>query len=207
MSTSSDRPRDTYDARAADGPYASDVDRQHAEYGGMKFGADFFGWLTAMGVTLLLTALLAATGTAIGLGLGVDTQEVTSGEASTVGIIGAILLLIVMFVGYFAGGYVAGRMARFDGLKQGLGVWLWAIIIAILVAVLGLIAGTQYDLFVQLNAFPRIPLSEGELTWGSVITAIVLALASLGGALLGGVAGVRYHRKVDRAGYAEPRAI
>jgi hypothetical protein len=27
-----------------------------------------------------------------------------------------------------------------------------------------------------------------------------VALASLGGALLGGVAGMRFHRKVDRAG-------
>ena len=33
----------------------------------MKVGAAFFGWLTATGTALLLTALLAAAGTAAGV--------------------------------------------------------------------------------------------------------------------------------------------
>ena len=41
--------------------------RQRDEYGGINWGAAFFGWLVAIGVAALLTALLSAAGTAIGL--------------------------------------------------------------------------------------------------------------------------------------------
>jgi hypothetical protein len=108
--------------------------------------------------------------------------------------------VVVLFVSYFCGGYVAGRMARFDGAKQGLAVWLWAVAIAIVVAIIAAIAGSQYNILGSLNSFPRIPVSEGNLTAGSIVTAIVAALISLAGAVLGGTAGMRFHRKVDRAG-------
>ncbi|HET9302496.1 MAG TPA: hypothetical protein VFO20_06955, partial [Propionibacteriaceae bacterium] len=90
--------------------------------------------------------------------------------------------------------------ARFNGLKQGLGVWLWAVILAILVAVAGWLAGAQFDIFAQVNSFPRIPVNEGTLTTEGIIVAIGVVAASLVGALLGGLAGMRYHRRVDRAG-------
>jgi hypothetical protein len=179
------------------------VDHQRAEFGGVKIGAAFFGWLTAMGTAVLLTALLAATGAALGLGV-LEDPEAAADEAAqnpeTVGWVGAIALLIIVFVAYWCGGYVAGRMARFNGMRQGIAVWLWAIVIAIIVGLLGLLAGAQFDVLVDLNAFPRIPLSEGELTAAGIITAVVVALASLGGAILGGMSGTRYHRRVDRAG-------
>ena len=41
--------------------------RQREEYGGINWGAAFFGWLVAVGVAVLLTGLLAAAGAAIGL--------------------------------------------------------------------------------------------------------------------------------------------
>ncbi len=41
--------------------------QQRERFGGMKFGACFFGWLTATGTAVLLTALLAAVGTGLGL--------------------------------------------------------------------------------------------------------------------------------------------
>ncbi len=53
------------------------VRRQKERFGGMKFGACFFGWLTATGTAVLLTALL----TAVGLGVGSSTG-VTSSQAS-----------------------------------------------------------------------------------------------------------------------------
>jgi hypothetical protein len=93
-------------------------------------------------------------------------------------------------------------MARFNGLKQGLGVWLWAVIMAILVAVAGWLAGARFDVLAQLNSFPRLPVNEGTLTTAGVIAAIGVVAASLIGALLGGLAGMRYHRRVDRAGLA-----
>ena len=51
-----------------------------------------------------------------------------------------------------------------------------------------------------MNSFPRLPLNEGTLTTAGVLAAIGVVAASLIGALLGGLAGMRYHRRVDRAG-------
>ena len=94
-------------------------DRQREEYGGFNFGAAFFGWLVAVGIAVLLTALLSAAGAAIGL------TEVSEGQArsnaETISIVGGILLIAVLAISYYAGGYVAGRMSRFDGGRQGLG--------------------------------------------------------------------------------------
>lgn len=182
-------------------------DRQHERFGGVKVGSAFFGWLTAMGTAAILTALLAAAGAALGLGVAGTPDEAADDalqNAGTVGWIGAIALLVVLFVAYFCGGYVAGRMARFDGLRQGLAVWVWALVIAIVVALVSVVLGSQYDVLVDLNAFPRIPVSEGELTVAGIVTAVIVALASLGGALLGGWTGTRYHRRVDRAGLEGP---
>lgn len=177
------------------------VDRERKQFGGFKFGSAFFGWLTATGTAVILTALVTATTAAIGMGI-TDNGEVPmdEGDATTIGIVGAIVLVVVLLISYFCGGYVAGRMARFDGLKQGLAVWLWALLIAIVVAIISALAGSQFNVLANLNSFPRIPLNEGALTTGGIIVVIVLALAPLGGALLGGVAGMRFHRKVDRAG-------
>jgi len=180
------------------------LEREKSEFGGMKFGSAFFGWLTATGTAVLLTAIVAAAGAAVGLGAsGGDTDNAVdqaNKNASTVGIIGAIALAVILFVAYYCGGYVAGRMARFDGAKQGIAVWLWAVIIAVVVAVLSLVLGSQYNVLGTLNSFPRIPLTEGSVTLTGVITAIIVAIVSLGGAILGGIAGMRYHRRVDRAG-------
>ena len=179
------------------------VAREREAFGGVKVGAAFFGWLTAFGTATILTALLAATGAA--LGLGAEDVEAAADQvgldAGTIGWIGAIALLVILFVAYYCGGYVAGRMARFSGIVQGLAVWVWALVIAIVVALLGVVVGSQYDVFADLNVFPRIPLSEGDLTLAGIVTAVVVALASLGGAILGGKAGTHYHRKVDRAGF------
>jgi hypothetical protein len=184
------------------------VERERQEYGGFKFGSAFFGWLTATGTAVLLTALVAATGAAVGLGVtdggqvgtGNGSGSIDGDQAATVGIVGAIALVVVTLLAYFCGGYVAGRMARFDGVKQGLAVWLWAVVIAVVVAIVGAIAGSQFNILANVNGFPRIPLNEGDVTTAGIITAVAVALASLGGALLGGVAGMRFHRKVDRAG-------
>jgi hypothetical protein len=107
---------------------------------------------------------------------------------------------VILFVAYFAGGYVAGRMARFSGAKQGVAVWIWAVVIAIVVAIVTAVAGAQFNVLGRLNSFPRIPVDEGTLTATGVITLVVVALISLVGAVLGGLTGMRYHRKVDRVG-------
>ena len=173
---------------------------QKERFGGMKFGAAFFGWLAASGTAVLLTALLAAAGTAIGLGNNMQVPDPASPSAQTVGLVGAIVLLAITLIAYFAGGYVAGRMARFNGAKQGLGVWLWAVIAAVVIAILSLVAGAQFNILGTLNGFPRIPVNEGTLTTAGLLTAVVVALVALLGAILGGIAGMRYHRRIDAVG-------
>jgi hypothetical protein len=179
------------------------IAREKERYGGVKIGSAFFGWLTATGTAVLLTALVAGAGAAVGLSATGSAQEAgkaASDNAATVGIAGAIALIVVALVAYYCGGYVAGRMARFNGAKQGFAVWLWAVVIAIVVAVIAAIAGSQFNILANVNAFPRLPLNEGDVTTAGVITAVLVALASLGGAILGGLAGMRFHRRVDRAG-------
>jgi amino acid transporter len=172
--------------------------RQRAEYGGFNIGAAFFGWLVAVGLAVLLTALLSAAGAAIGL------TQLTEGEAKsaadTISIVGGILLIVMLAVSYYAGGYVAGRMSRFDGGRQGLGVWLLGLAVTVALAVLGAVAGSEWNLFSQVN-LPRIPIDEGSLATGAGIALVLILLSTLVAAIAGGKVGERYHRKVDRAGY------
>jgi len=183
------------------------VARQKEQFGGIKAGSAFFGWLTATGTAVLLTALVAAAGAAVGVSTGTSVSSATSqaskgtGTAQTVGITGGIALLVVLLLSYYCGGYVAGRMARFNGLRQGLAVWLWAVLIAILVAVVASIAGSQYDVLGTLNSFPRLPVSTSTLSTGGIIALVAVAVVSLIGALLGGLAGMHFHRKVDKAAF------
>lgn len=93
----------------------------------MKFGSAFFGWLTATGTAVILTAVLAATGTAIGLGNNANASravDATSWNAGTIELVGGIVLALILLFAYYFGGYVAGRMMRFGGVKQGVAVWL-----------------------------------------------------------------------------------
>ena len=174
-----------------------DRERQHEEFGGFNWGASFFGWLVAVGITALLTALLSAAGAAIGL-TELSDQEARS-SADTISIVGGALLIAVLAIGYYAGGYVAGRMSRFDGGRQGLGVWLIGLVVTLVLAALGAIAGSEYNLLGQLN-LPRIPIDEGSLAAGALIALAVVLLATVVAAVAGGKVGERYHRKVDRVG-------
>ncbi|MGH3995530.1 MAG: hypothetical protein ACRDSN_24070 [Pseudonocardiaceae bacterium] len=181
------------------------VARERAEFGGIKIGSAFFGWLAATGLAVLLTALVAGIGVAVGLGTGTDDA---ANNPEAVSLAGAVLLMVILFLSYYCGGYVAGRMARFNGARQGLAVWLWAVVIAIVVAVVAAVAGDRYDVLARLDGFPRLPVSEGELPAAAIVTALALAAASLVGAILGGLAGMRFHRRVDRAGLEpEPTTV
>jgi hypothetical protein len=179
--------------------------REKERYGGVKLGSAFFGWLTATGMAVLLTALLAGGGAAVDLGGLADVDQAVQDagrNAETIGIAGGVALLVILFVAYFCGGYVAGRMARFDGIRQGLAVWVWSLLIAVVVAVVAAVAGDEYDILARVDSFPRLPVNEGDLTTAGVVTAVAVVVASLVGAMLGGVAGMRFHRRVDRAGLA-----
>ena len=190
--------------RSGDDRIGDVLSAEREQFGGIKVGSAFFGWLTATGTAVLLTALLAATGSAVSLATGTDVDEAASqagGDPATVGLIGGVILLVVLFVAYYCGGYVAGRMARFDGAKQGVAVWAWALFFAVVVAVVGAVAGSRYNVLASLNSFPRIPVGEGDLSTAGIVAAVGVALTSLVGAIAGGLAGMRFHRKVDRAGH------
>ena len=190
------------DTRGDGTPASRDViGRQRDEFGGLNWGAAFFGWLVAIGVASLLTAILSAAGAAIGLTSTSPSQagDQASSNAGTVGIVGGIVLLIVLMIAYYAGGYVAGRMSRFDGPRQGLGVWLIGLLITILLAVAGVILGAEYNVLQQLN-LPRIPVDEGSLTTGGIIALVAIVVGTILAAMAGGKQGTHYHRKIDRTG-------
>ena len=179
------------------------VAREQESYGGIKWGSAFFGWLTATGTAVILTAVLVAAGAVVGVSTDTDTGDVqgrAAQNAGTIGIVGGIILLVVLLVAYYCGGYVAGRMARFNGVKQGIAVWVWAIVIAILIAVAGAVLGEKYDVLDRVGGFPRLPIGGGDVTTGGIIALVIAVVAALVGAILGGLAGMRFHRKVDKAG-------
>ncbi|GAB4100470.1 hypothetical protein [Sinomonas halotolerans] len=192
-----DRERDV--DRDWDGDRAAVSAEQRRRFGGVKPGAAFFGWLTATGMSVLLTALVSAAGAGLGVATQTDAQDLAGQAAQNVGIAGAVAVAVILFVAYYCGGYVAGRMARFNGIKQGIAVWVWAVVFAILFAVLVMVAGSQFNVLSTLNSFPRIPVDEGTLTTGGVIVLAVAAVITLAAAALGGRAGTRYHRRIDRA--------
>jgi hypothetical protein len=173
------------------------VHRQHEFYGGFKWGAAFFGFLSAMGLTVLLVAIASAAGVAMDL---TEQTDAANPNAETVGLIGAIILLVIIGLGYYAGGYVAGRMARFDGSRQGVGVWLIGLLVTVGLAVAGVMFGREYNVLSDLN-LPRIPVEEGDATTAGVIALVAVLLVTLLAAVMGGKVGERYHRKVDRAGF------
>jgi ABC-type Fe3+ transport system permease subunit len=173
--------------------------RQREEFGGLNWGAAFFGWLVAIGVAVILLAILSAAGTAFGLSENVSESDANA-NADTIGIVGGILLIAVAAIAYYCGGYVSGRMSRFDGGRQGFGTWVIGLIVTIILAVAGVIFGSEYNVLEQLN-LPRIPIDEGSLTTGAVIALAAVVIITLLAAMGGGKAGERYHRRIDRVGF------
>jgi hypothetical protein len=167
------------------------------KFGGLNWGAVFFGWLVAIAVAILLTSIVGAVLAAAGSNASV-TQSQAERQAGTIGVAAGIVLLLVLALGYFAGGYVAGRMSRFDGGRQGFGVWLLGLLVTILAIVLGAVFGSQYNLLDRVS-LPRIPIQMDQLGAGAAITAVAVVVVTLLAAVLGGKLGHRYHDRVDRA--------
>ena len=191
---------------ASETPGMTSLAREKERFGGIKLGAAFFGWLTAIGTVVLLTAVVGAPG--------LRWESAPERPSKRQRMPRPRMLrrsaswapspsLWCCSSRISAGGYVAGRMARFSGALQGLAVWLWGIIVAVVVAVVTLIAGSQWDILATLDGFPRIPVTPETTTMTGILTAVVAAAIALAGAVLGGMAGMRYHRKVDRVGLGQ----
>jgi len=187
------RERESMRQRVRDQRATLELQRRH--FGRMRFGVAFFGWLTATGLTVLLTGLISAV--AAGLGQSAATGRDDHGVAVGAGVVGVAVLMLVLLLAYFCGGYVAGRMARFSGLKQGVAVWLWGVIVTAVLSIVGVVVGSQFDVLSRLGALPSISLSGGDALAG-VLALLGVIVSALLGALLGGVTGMRFHRRVDR---------
>jgi hypothetical protein len=204
-----DRPATSRPFRATSPATAAEARAvQRARWGGADGTAIFFGWLSALGLAALVLAVVAAAGTRLGFASAVGTGDARS-NARTIGIVGAAILVVILLLAYFAGGYVAGRMARFDGGHQGFRVWLLGLLATVAAAAAGWIGGSQYNVFQQLN-LPRIPVNEGDIATGALITLALVLLGTLLAAIAGGKAGDRYHRRVDETAWsgvpaADPR--
>ena len=173
--------------------------RQREEFGGINWGAAFFGWLVAVGLGALLVGLLAAAGAAVGL-TALSENDATA-NADDIGIGGAIALLAALAIAYFCGGYVAGRMSRFDGARQGFGSWAIGLIVTIVLAVAAVVLGAEYNVARAAQPAgapgrrvraPRRRRARARRDHRS---------ARCWPPWPGGKAGERYHRKVDRAGF------
>jgi uncharacterized membrane protein YkvI len=175
-------------------------DRQREEFGGVNWGAAFFGWLVAVGLGALLVGLLAAMGAAVGLTELSESEA--AGNASELGIGGAIALLGALALAYYGGGYVAGRMSRFDGARQGMGAWLLGLIVTVILAIAGALLGAEYNVLEQLD-LPALPVGDSELASGGALALALVVIVTLLAASVGGKAGERYHRRVDKAGFPE----
>ena len=185
-----------FDSRAATD--TADFEAGHDQFGGIKWGSAFFGWLTATGAIVFLSAIVAAIGALLDQNTSVDLEQI-SADPQSAGIVGGIALGVVIFLGYFCGGYVAGRMARFDGARQGVAVWVWALLMAAVFTGLGFLAGDRFDVGSQLSGLPSVPVDGSDRTITALVVAASVVLLALIAAVLGGKAGMRFHRKVDEA--------
>ncbi|MBP1241073.1 hypothetical protein ABID92_001110 [Frigoribacterium sp. PvP120] len=176
---------------------------QKEEFGGMRFGAGLLGWFAATGLGVVLFSILASITAAVVVGSSPSAsplalQQTMADQGPVLSLVVGIGVLVIVFVGYLVGGYTASRVARFSGLKQGLATWLWGLVITIVTSVVvGVVAVQAGD---QSSPNSMVPTVD-DLTSMSVESLIFLGLVlvlSLLGALLGGVLGQRWHRRVDR---------
>ena len=155
---------------------------QRERYGGAKLGSAFFGWLVAVGLTVLLGVLAGAVTAAIGA------------NPAT----GTVVTVAVLLVAYFTGGYVAGRLARFDGARNGFLSWAVGVVATIVLTVVAAFVGAQYDVLNRVS-LPTLPTSLADVTATGMILAAIAVLGTLLSAMLGGKVGESFHRRVDRA--------
>ena len=155
---------------------------QRERYGGAKLGSAFFGWLVAVGLTVLLGVLAGAVTAAIGANPAVGT----------------VVTVAVLLVAYFTGGYVAGRLARFDGARNGFLSWAVGVVATIVLTVVAAFVGAQYDVLNRVS-LPTLPTSLADVTATGMILAAIAVFGTLLAAMLGGKIGESFHRRVDRA--------
>ena len=149
------------------------------------------GTLVALASFAILLAIVAGILAAVGI----DTAGLTSNDYRRLGIGGAVVAALVLFLSYFFGGYIAGRLARRAGAVHGGLVLLVAVLLGAAVA---LVVGTQADTEAVAADLRIVGVPTSGSDYGSIATiaGIVSLAAMLAGAVLGGLAGERWHGKL-----------
>lgn len=172
--------------------------RQKQRFGRTQFLPTLLGLLTAAGLGALLLGAAAAVGPQFGVdtadGAGNALARAWNGSGTAQLWSGVVVLGVVELLSMLAGGYTAGRMARFCGVAQGVGVWLWSLVARALVSGAVLLWA---DALPQSTRRWQVQELLGSHTAIGLIALAGTVVLGLAGAVLGGVWGMHYHRKVD----------
>jgi hypothetical protein len=201
---SSQRPDTVRDAKPYPRGYFEAVeereDRLRDMYGGVDWLASFLGYVFTVVLATVFSAVVGLVLVPLGF-----PPEISDGQLGASVLTGLAVLGVLIFLTYFFGGYVAGRLARFDGGRNGAMVLAWTFIVALILALVTVV----FSGFLPASAAEGIViLSQGAASaadglQGTGVAGIVVAVAALLLALLGGFfggrLGSRYHSEIDRA--------
>lgn len=179
--------------RGTEADMRSVVDR----FGGGDLIASVLGMFTALGVLVLLGALIAAGDASISYQLNAIDVD---GNLTEVEVVGALVALAVLFVAFFVGGVAAGRSARYDGGINGAGAALLFVLLVAIFGALGKFVGADYNAF----AVAGLPdwfsqFGADDVTLKAIAAGAAGIVASLLGGYVGGMLGEQFHHKADAA--------
>lgn len=174
---------------------ATALSMQKSRYSRMHLLPGLLGWLITIslmdGGLWAIQSWLTLTGQSESIEYSLVVSRLFSGASNAV----PVALSVLIFFAYLVGGYAAGRMARFAGAKQGIAVWLWQIMALILGSLATFLTPQLFQ-----NGAASLSLQKliaGDFANGLLAVLLVLALSFLG-AILGGLLGRLYHRRVDK---------
>lgn len=170
---------------------------QKSRYSRMHLLPGLLGWLITIslmdGGLWVIQSWLTLTGQSESIEYASVVSRLFSGASNAVPV--TVALSVLIFFAYLVGGYAAGRMARFAGAKQGIAVWLWQIMALIIGSLATFLAPQLFQNGVASLSLQK--LIAGDFANGLLAVLLVLALSFLG-AILGGLLGRLYHRRVDK---------
>ena len=176
---------------------ATALSMQKSRYSRMHLLPGLLGWLITIslmdGGLWAIQSWLTLTGQSESIEYASVVSRLFSGASNAVPV--AVALSVLIFFAYLVGGYAAGRMARFAGAKQGIAVWLWQIMALILGSLATFLTPQLFQNGVASLSLQK--LMAGDFANGLLAVLLVLALSFLG-AILGGLCGRLYHRRVDK---------
>lgn len=176
---------------------ATALSMQKSRYSRMHLLPGLLGWLITIslmdGGLWATQSWLTLTGQSESIEYASVVSRLFSGASNAVPV--AVALSVLIFFAYLVGGYAAGRMARFAGAKQGIAVWLWQIMALILGSLATFLTPQLFQNGVASLSLQK--LMGGDFANGLLAVLLVLALSFLG-AILGGLCGRLYHRRVDK---------